>query len=100
METYDIMDAVASITLILGRKHHTSSYDLHYFRWDITDRGLVELLLDTEKEQLRFLIPEGEYWTDFLDYPTDVQRMALNGLASGYHLEVGEYVKEETNNAA
>lgn len=99
METYDIMDAVASITLILGRKHHTGSYDLHYFRWDITDRGLVELLLDTEKEQLQYLIPEEEYCTD-LDYPTDVQRMALSGLASGYNLEVGEYVKVETNNAA
>ena len=99
METYDIMDAVASITLILGRKHHTASYDLHYFRWDITDRGLVEVLLDTEKEQLNFLIPEEEYWTD-LDYPTDVQRMALNGLASGYNLKEGEYVKVETNNAA
>ena len=101
METYDIMDAVASITLILGRKHHTASYDLHYFRWDITDRGLVELLLDTEKEKLSFLIPEEEeYWTDYLENPTDVQHMALKGLASGYNLEVGEYVKVEANNAA
>ena len=100
METYDIVDAVASITLILGRTHQTASHDLHYFRWDITDRGLVELLLDTEKEQLSFLIPEEEYWTDYLDHPTDVQRMALKGLASGYNLEVGEYVKVETNNAA
>jgi len=100
METYDIMDAVASITLILGRKHHSASYDLHYFRWDITDKGLVELLLDTEKEKLSFIIPEEDYWTACLDYPTDVQRMALNGLASGYNLEVGEYVEAETNNAA
>lgn len=100
METYDIMDAVASITLILGRKHHSASYDLHYFRWDITDKGLVELLLDTEKEKLSFIIPEEDYSTAYLDYPTDVQRMALNGLASGYNLEVGEYVEVGTNNAA
>lgn len=92
MEQYDIVDAVASITLILGRKHHTASYDLHYFRWDITERGLVEILLDTQKEQLQYLIPDD--WFD-LDHPTDVQRMALEGLAAGYNLEVREYVKEK-----
>ena len=91
MEQYDIVDAVASITLILGRKHHTASYDLHYFRWDITDRGLVELLLDTQKEQLQYHIPDD--WNN-LDHLTDVQRMALDGLAAGYNLEVIEYVKE------
>ena len=92
MEQYDIVDAVASITLILGRKHHTGSYNLNHFRWDITDRGLVEILLDTQKEQLQYLIPED--WFD-LDHPTDVQRMALDGLAAGYNLEVIEYVKEK-----
>jgi hypothetical protein len=91
MEQYDILDAVASITLILGRKHHTASYDLHYFRWDITDRGLVELLLNTQKEQLEYHIPDD--WNN-LDHLTDVQRMALDGLVSGYNLEVIEYVKE------
>jgi hypothetical protein len=90
MEQYDIVDAVASITLILGRKHHTGSYNLHYFRWDITDRGLVEILLDTQKEQLQYHIPDD--W-DNLDHTTDVQRMALDGLAAGYNLEVIEYIK-------
>ena len=94
MELYDIVDAVASITLILGRKHHTASYDLHYFRWDITDRGLVEVRLDTRKEQLQYLIPED--WSN-LDHTNDVQRMALDGLAAGYNLEVIEYVKENNN---
>ena len=92
MEQYDIVDAVASITLILGRKHHTGSYNLNHFRWDTTDRGLVEILLDTQKEQLQYLIPDD--WFD-LDHPTDVQRMALDGLAAGYNLEVIEYVKEK-----
>ena len=92
MEQYDIVDAVASITLILGRKHHTGSYNLHYFRWDITDRGLVEILLDTQKEQLQYLIPED--WFD-LDHPTDVQRMALDGVAYKYQLTRVEYVKEK-----
>lgn len=94
MEQYDIVDAVASITLILGRKHNTGSYNLNYFRWDVTDRGLVEVLLDTRKEQLQYLIPED--WSN-LDHPTDVQRMALDGLAAGYNLEVIEYVKENNN---
>jgi hypothetical protein len=92
MEPYDIVDAVASITLILGRKHHTASYDLHYFRWNITDRGLVEVRLATRKEQLHYLIPED---LSNLDHPNDVQRMALDGLAAGYNLEVIEYVKGE-----
>ena len=91
MEQYDIVDAVASITLILGRKHNTGSYNLNYFRWDITDRGLVEVLLDTRKEELQYLIPED--WSN-LDHPTDIQRMALDGLAAGYNLKVSEYVKE------
>ena len=94
MEQYDIVDAVASITLILGRNHNTASLDLHYFCWDITDRGLVEVLLDTRKKQLQYLIPED--WSN-LDHPTDVQRMALAGLAAGYNLEVIEYVKENNN---
>ena len=94
MEQYDIVDAVASITLILGRKHNTGSCNLNYFRWDVTDRGLVEVLLDTRKEQLQYLIPED--WSN-LDHPTDVQRMALDGLAAGYNLEVIEYVKENNN---
>ena len=94
MEQYDIVDAVSSITLILGRKHNTGSYNLNYFRWDVTDRGLVEVLLDTRKEQLQYLIPED--WSN-LDHPTDVQRMALDGLAAGYNLEVIEYVKENNN---
>ena len=91
MEQYDIVDVVASITLILGRKHNTGSYNLNYFRWDITDRGLVEVLLDTRKEELQYLIPED--WSN-LDHPTDIQRMALDGLAAGYNLKVSEYVKE------
>ena len=92
MEEHEIVDAVASITLILGRTTFQSTLDLRLFCWDITERGLVEVHLDTQKEQLQYLIPED--WFD-LDHPTDVQRMALNGLASGYNLEVIEYVKEK-----
>ena len=94
MEEHEIVDAVASITLILGRTTFQSTLDLRLFCWDVTERGLVEVHLDTRKGQLQYHIPDE--WVG-LDHPTDVQRMALDGVAYKYQLTRVEYVKEKAS---
>ena len=92
MEQHEIVDAVSSITLILERTAFQSTLNRGLFCWDVTERGLVEVHLDTHCGQLQYHIPDE--WVG-LDHPTDVQRMALDGVAYKYQLTRVEYVKEK-----
>jgi len=80
---YETLSAACDITLVLGRRHHTSDFALSYIEWDLSDKGYTKVCLNIEKSELQLIINEAHIPDD---EPTDIQYFALKGISELHNL--------------